>query len=182
LKQIKITLVVIILLNFTHVFSQEKYNKIRNHFFIEDLVMVTDTKGNFFTFLNNEISLSYGITNWLSLGVFHELDKKTFKETDNMFLKDENLFGIKGSFSFMPLLGEEINKHLTRWDFSLSANLSYNRVIYTIVRFSDVKDYQHWENYYRFNAKYYLSPKVFLSGSIGVLNTNRFFIGVGIKL
>ncbi len=177
----KLTLTLLFLLLALNCFSQENYNQIKKHFFIEDFVMVANTSSCSSSILNNELSVSYGITNWLSAGVFYDLNKKTFDKPENDFQKDKHLIGLKTSFSVMPVLGKKINTKLSRWNLSVDAFFSYNREHYTSCN-SDKKDHQLWVNYYRFSGKFYLTPKIYLAASAGVINTNRFFLGVGIKL
>ena len=181
MKQTKTTLTLLFLLIGFTGFSQENYNHSKKHFFIEDVVMVANTSSCSSSILNNELSVSYGITNWLSAGVFYDLNKKTFDKPENNFQKDKHLNGLKTSFSVMPVLGEKLNKKLSRWNFSVDAFFSYNREHYTSCN-SDKKDYQLWVNYYRFSSKFYLTRKIYLAASAGILNTNRFYLGVGIKL
>jgi hypothetical protein len=171
----------IFLLICTNVFSQENYTQIKKHFFIEDVVMVANTSGCSTSIFNNELSVSYGITNWLSAGIFYDLNKKTFDKPENDFQKDKSLIGLKTSFSVMPLLGEKLNKKLTRWNLSADAYFSYSKEHFTSCN-SDKKDHQLWVNYYRISGKFYLTPKFYFAASAGLINTNRFFLGVGIKL
>lgn len=181
MKQTKTTFTLLFLLIIMNGTSQENYNRVKKHFFIEDIIMVASTSSCSYSILNNELSVSYGITNWLSAGVFHDLNKKTFKEPKNNFQKDKSLIGLKTSFSVIPVLGAKINEKLTRWDFSVDAYFSYNKQHFTSCN-SDKKDHQLWVNYYRISSKFYLFPKVYIAASAGVINTNRFFLGVGIKL
>ena len=181
MKQTKTTFTLLFLLIFINGFSQENYNQIKKHFFIEDVIMVANTSSCSSSIFNNELSISYGITNWLLAGVFHDLNKKTFDKPENDFQKDKSLIGLKTSFSVMPVLGAKINEKLTRWDFSVDAFFSYNKENFTSCN-SDKKDHQLWVNYYRISSKFYLTPKIYLAASAGIINTNRFFIGVGIKL
>jgi hypothetical protein len=163
-------------------FSEEKFNRIKNHFIIEDMVMVANTSANFFPYLNNELSVNCGLFNWFSIGIFYDLEKRTLKKTNNNFLKDKNLLGLKGSISFIPILGNELsNKNISRWDIGLNANFSYKRERFS-TEISEKKDNQLWVNYYRLYGKYYLNQKIFISTSVGVLNSDRLFIGIGIKL
>lgn len=180
MKQILISL--LFCLVFTQGFSEEKFNRIKEHFIIEDMIMVANTSSSFFPYLNNELSVNYGLFNWFSVGIFHDFEKRTLKKTNNDFLKDKNLIGLKGSISFMPILGGDLlSKNVSRWDIGLNANFSYKRERFSTEK-SEKKDNQLWVNYYRLYGKYFLNQKFFISASAGVLNSDRFFIGIGVKL
>jgi len=167
---------------FTQGFSEEKFNKIKEHVIIEDMIMAANTSSNFFPYLNNELSVNYGLSNWFSIGIFHDFEKRTLKKTNNNFLKDKNLIGLKGSISFIPILGRDLlSKNVSRWDIGLNVNFSYKRERFSTEK-SEKKDHQLWVNYYRLYGKYFLNQKFFISASAGVLNSDRFFIGIGVKL
>ncbi|MDX9881596.1 MAG: hypothetical protein RBS73_05980 [Prolixibacteraceae bacterium] len=155
----------------------------KRQFIIETQTLIGDPNNGFYHVLNNEASLSYGLTKFLAFGVYHDYYYASTKLADgSRFDARNNLFGLRGTISLMSLLHLIKNtRNLVRTDLNLNGYVSYSDGINTI-RVTDKKDLQHWPVYFRIGAKYYFTRHFYATGSVGVYNTNRFFLGVGLKL
>lgn len=161
----------------------ESYYSMKRKFIIENQTLIGDPNNGFYHVLNNEASLSYGLVKFLAIGVYHDYYYASTKLYDgSTFNAVNNLFGLRGTISAMPLLSLIKNADfLKRADLNLNGYFSYSTGTITI-KVTDKKDHQHWPVYFRVGGKYYFTRHLYATGSVGVYNTDRFFLGIGLKL
>lgn len=161
----------------------ESYYTMNRRFIIENQTLIGDPNNGFYQVLNNEASLSYGITKFFAIGVYHDYYYANTKIYDgSTFNATNNLFGLRGTISVMPLFSFIKNgNYKKRADLNLNGYFSYSTGT-TTIRVTDKKDLQHWPIYFRIGAKYYFTRHFYATGSVGIYNTDRFFLGIGIKL
>lgn len=178
----QITLLIIFLISFS-AFSQkqetDEWNySMKRKFIIEDQILVYNLSDGFFQIFNNEVSISYGLTKFLAMGAYFDYDYAKHPILD----ASNHLFGIRGTVSVMPLLTLIKNADfLKRVDLNINSYIAYSTGS-TNVRAFDKKDNQFWPVYFRIGAKYYITRQFYVTTSVGAYNTNRFFLGAGIKL
>lgn len=150
----------------------------KRRFIIENQFLVYNLSDGFFQIFNNEASISYGLTKFLAMGAYYDYDYAKHPTLD----ASNHLFGIRGTVSIMPLVILIKNTgFLKRIDLTMNSYIGYSTGS-TNVKAFDKKDNQHWPVYFRIGAKYYFTRQFYATGSVGVYNTNRFFLGVGLKL
>src|SRR5690606_23560107 len=148
---------------------------------LEDNLMVANTDGELFPVFNNQISICYGVNNFIGMGIFYDFYHVSRSYHSFYFKGNRHLVGAKVLFSVLPLFNKSWNNKLQRFNINVDGYFSYkSNPDYFI--FEEKKDRQTWVNYYRINVQYFLNSKYYLSASTGIVNSNRFLIGGGIKL
>jgi len=162
------------------VYSQETKGKMRNDFLLENDIMVTNTDGELFPVFNNEFSICYGVNSFFWAGIFYDFYHVSRSYHSFYYKGNKHIVGVKTIFSVLPLLNERWNNKLKHFNLNIDGYFSYkSNPDYFI--FEEKKDKQAWVNYYRINVQYFFNSKFFLSASAGIINSNRFLIGGGIK-
>lgn len=167
--------------------AQEIPTNLKGHIIIEDQYMYAynNLRGPLFPLINNELSITYGLTNFIDAGIFHDYfnEQNTSGYWKNKFRK--HLVGLKANLSLLSLLREVgLNNKTKRFDLFVSG-------YYTAFRHEDSKTaitsgYDKKERYRksfysRAGARYFIFPKLCLTTSVGIYNTDRLFIGLGYK-
>ncbi len=155
-------------------------NNIKNKISIESQFMFANTYGEFFPVYNNDFSITYGIMEFASIGLFHDRYWSKFYIQDEETVNNSDLLGIRISLSVIPIVNKSLEWTLLyNFDLNITSSFSYHTGIIYVS--PDKKDQQEWIQYYKVGIKYYLNNNLFLSGSAGLINTNRFYLGIGIK-
>lgn len=168
-------------------FPQENVFELKHHFIVENQVMLTNTQNLvFFPILNNEFSITYGLTDYLETGLFYDI----FNNSQlNSFLTSQtrlHLLGLKANLSLKTLMNKTgLSINADRFDLFFSGYFEIHQFRGSELSqdgYYDKKDIADWANYYKLCSRYFIYEKWFISASVGLINTNRVYIGLGLKL
>lgn len=159
---------------------------LKNHFLIENQLMITNTRFDFFPVLNNELSIGYGVNRFAELGIFHDF----FAEPEIVQIMHEshsrNLVGIRANLSLFSLANVIGIKFLPkRFELCVSGYYGvyhHRHSKYSIYTHYDKKDNADWAHYYKVGARYFICRSLYVTASAGLYNTDRFYLGIGFKL
>lgn len=147
--------------------------------------MLANTRSGFFPVTNNELSISYGLTNFLETGIFYDLHNHFKYSSDWETKLRKQLIGVKVNLSFLSLMRDiGLKTNPTRFDVFISGYYGIHRFEYSktsITGSYDKKDRDDWAHYYRLGARYFVFRNSYINASAGIYNTNRFYLGVGYK-
>ncbi|MDX9881598.1 MAG: hypothetical protein RBS73_05990 [Prolixibacteraceae bacterium] len=178
---------IIILSLFTASAQNEYTAALKNHFLVEDQYMVANTNSGIYLFPihNNEFSIGYGINSFTELGIYHDY----LEEPDGLksFLNgtDRHIVGLRANISFFSLAKAiGLKKIPKRFEIVLSGYLRvyHQRFSRYAINHYDIKDNAKWANYSRVGFRYFIGKNLYMTATGGLYNTNRFFLGVGLKL
>ncbi|MDX9881597.1 MAG: hypothetical protein RBS73_05985 [Prolixibacteraceae bacterium] len=154
----------------------------KKRFIIENQFLIGDVNNGLFQVLDNEASISYGLTNFIAIGIFDDYFSSNHEVYGREYECKKHLFGPRVTISVMPLLKSLTNNNFfKKTDLNVNGYCSYSTGR-SFPKISDKKDFQDWPVYFRIGGKYYFNRHFYMAASIGVYNTDRFFLGVGIKL